>query len=123
MAIITASRDETVQDDEPHRRLPRACLGRHLEGDDGVQPHAGRERDGEVRTQSHQQRAERGGGRRRGGHGLEWQARRREDRRVGDQDVRHRPERGDAAANLACHAGATSMKVETSHRRQAAQCI
>ena len=104
--------DEAVHHDQPHRRLPRAGLSRDLKRDNGVQPHAGRERDGKVRAEAHEQRADCRGGRRCRGGRLERDSRRCEDRRIGEQDVRHRQERGDAAADFARHRRATFLKIE-----------
>ena len=120
IALITASRtpastststSETVQHDQPHGRLPRAGLPRDLKRDDGVQPHAGCERDAEssrpgpsAACRCAAAAAVAASGR------LERDAGGCEDRRVREQDVRHRQERGDAAADLARHRGTTSWR-------------
>ena len=94
--------DQAVQHHQPHGRLPRAGLARR--------PETRRPRSAPCRVpaRSENSRPAPSGACRsprqprlpRSGR-LERDSRRCEDRRIGEQDVRHRQERGDAAADLA----------------------
>ena len=96
----------------PMAPLPAAGRRRGLERDEGVQPHARRQRDRHVRAQPHEDRGQAGGQRRGGDRGIGRHAGRRQDRRVGHQDVGHRQERGQRAARLASDGGAAAGEIE-----------
>jgi hypothetical protein len=86
------------------RHRPRHALLHHDGvGEERVQPHAGRDGEGEARVKAHRQRHRRRDQHRGGEHAREGHAgpRRREDRGIDDDDVGHRHEGGDPADDLA----------------------
>ena len=89
--------------DARHRRPATGspCAEHDVERDDGVDPEARRERERQVRDQPHRrgQRAPRRAPWR-PRHAAERHLRRRQDRRVDEQDVAHREERAEPAEGL-----------------------
>ena len=67
---------------------------------------------GTFAPEPHEDRGQAGGQRRGGDRGVRGHAGRRQDRRVGHQDVGHRQERGQRAAGLASDGGAAPGEVE-----------
>ena len=95
------------------RRLPRhAHALHHRVGEVGVQPHAGRERDGVAREAAHQETADRGRKAGGGGHRGQRHAGLVQDRRVDEDDVRHRHERGEAGQDFGPPIGAKRLEFE-----------
>jgi hypothetical protein len=112
--------DRALEHDAGHRHGPLHALALHeVERHDRVQAQAGRKGEREVRREAHDRREERGG--QRGGHGdgLERQPGGGEDRRVDEDDVRHRQERRGAPEHLrarrAAPLGEAEPAVEGAH--------
>ncbi len=105
-----------------HRRqrlLPAVFVGQHHgEGEEGVDAHAGRERDRIIGVQRHHHRAHRrrhaGGDEHRAGvhAGLA------EDRWVDEDDVDHRQERGQAGDEFGADVGALRLEAEIALQRR-----
>ena len=88
----------------------------HRIGEVGIQPHARRERDRIARKSSHQQAAH---GRREAGRGSDSGGGHTgfvQDRRVDEDDVRHRHERRDAREKLRLPVGSQRRELEVPFR-------
>jgi hypothetical protein len=109
--------DQALQHHDAHGRRP-GHHGGQLEGDHGVQPEPGRDRERVAAVHAHEQRHDRRHQRGRGGERPEGQAPAgdvlgaAEDQRVEDDDVGHGEEGGEAAADLPLHGGAALGDVE-----------
>src|SRR5215475_7891377 len=114
--------DAEHRDEEEHharaehggeRLLPRVLVREHdREGEEGVESHAGRQRDRIVGVEAHHQRAHR---RRDAGgneHGALVHAGIAENLRIDEYDIDHGQERGDAGDQLGADVGAVLAKAE-----------
>lgn len=108
---------QTFEDDQAHRVGPAHQRG-YLEGDDRVEPEAGGEGERQVAADAHDDRHHRG---HEGGGGDEFGAVEgvavlvlgvAEDDGIQDKDVRHREERGEAAAYLTGEGGSPGADPE-----------
>jgi hypothetical protein len=103
--------EQALQDHQAHRVLP-AHQGSDLEGDDGVDAEAGGQGERQVAGDAHDDRHDRGHQRGGGGEldGVEGVPVHvlgaAQDDRVEDEDVGHREERGETAADLTGEGGA-----------------
>ena len=77
--------------------LPRDVKRGETEGDERVLAHVRRDGDGTIRVKTHQQCAESGGENRRHRARARWDSGERENRRIHNDDVRHRDEGGDTS--------------------------
>ena len=103
-----------------HRRerlLPGVFVGQHHgEGEEGVEPHAGRQRDRVIGVKPHHQRRHRGGDAGRDEHRALVHAGLAEDRRVDEHDVDHRQKRGQAGDEFGADIGAVAAAARNSDR-------
>ena len=95
------------------RLLPRVFVGQHNgEGEEGIQPHARRERDRVVGIERHDQRGHRGRNAGRDEYRALVHARAGEDLRVDEHDIDHGEEGRDAGDELGADIGAVLGQAE-----------
>ncbi len=98
---------------ESERLLPRVFVGQHQgEGEERVEPHAGRERDRIIGVERHDQRRDRRRDAGRDEHRALVHPGVGQDRRVDEHDVDHGEERRDARDHLGAHVGAVLLESE-----------
>ena len=90
----------------------------HGVGEVGIEAHAGSQRDRVAGESAHQETAHRGGEAGGGGHGGQRHARLMEDRRVDEDDIRHRHERGESGQDFGLPIGAKRLEFEVSLQRE-----
>ncbi len=118
---VLAQADAGGQDehDAGDRHAAERDLPRHVHADDHgvgeeeVVPHRRRDRDRVVREQRHQRRRERRREAGRHEHRAEVHPGRAQDRRLHEDDVRHRQERGDAGEDFGADGRAVRRELET----------
>ena len=113
--LVRVSKKEEHAGDEDHaqRRLPgHAAPDDDRVGEVGIQRHAGRQRDGIVGPQSHDQRGERGGNARGEQNSFHGHAGFGKDARVDDHHIGHGRERGQARQQFAADRGVVFLEVK-----------